>query len=495
MPINIPGSPPFFDYGLSQDSAMAPTPPPVPGPSARTSSVVEQGVMVSKEWAASGLPARLEDHVQNQLETAAWEYAAQKRGKDRKTFVDSFLDGLAPPGANAEQLKERSRVANDAGLEWDKQAEPFVKDWLTLPDHALARKEVKEKAETVWNTLATAHMAALAGNAQTGRASSSVAPQSGTVSREATLRKLADERKVFDLAFGAAAPAPAAPDLVAPLDAASDPASVAPPQPEMESRGRRRSATRSPDDPREHQRPRIEKSEPAPLPQELKPVAEAYPRSSKETDAEYAVRLNKDSQLKQPKALVNGQPLTIEQISSLSNVPLDVLSGDFRFKPMPPELVRVGREFPRERKEQAGAYVKRLHEASQQNQPNARVNGEPLNPEQLSQLSGVQIDRVVNILDSNEKFTLACRRTENENTWESDVRGISWIKRDKAWAVNLNGVKPRHFYTDAGKDDEHVKATHEEAKAYITDHGGKIEKNEKAVTREWLAGFTPAPGP
>jgi len=208
---------------------------------------------------------------------------------------------------------------------------------------------------------------------------------------------------------------------------------------------------------------------------ELDPVAKDFRKKSGEQPMQHAVRMHLASQLKEDKALVDGQPLTLEQISSLSKVPLDDLRRDCRFQPMSAGLVRVRQAFPPEKTEWPAGYVKRLQWTSE-NDPNACVNGQPLNAEQLSQLSGVPKADVLKILDSNEKFTLTCRRTDNKNNWESDVKGISWRKENKSWTVHLNGVQPRSFNTEGGKDPGHVEAAHEEAIAHIKSHGVTVVK-------------------
>ncbi|HDR9586732.1 TPA: hypothetical protein QDC22_004179 [Burkholderia stabilis] len=57
---------------------------------------------------------------------------------------------------------------------------------------------------------------------------------------------------------------------------------------------------------------------------------------------------------------------------------------------LPPLLARVGDVFPRGENERASQYARRLNLVSQQNQPGARVDGQPLSLTQLASLSGAQ---------------------------------------------------------------------------------------------------------
>jgi hypothetical protein len=55
-----------------------------------------------------------------------------------------------------------------------------------------------------------------------------------------------------------------------------------------------------------------------PLPEELVPIRLACPPWRQETDVGYARRLDSLSQSNEPAALVDGNPLTADQLSSLS---------------------------------------------------------------------------------------------------------------------------------------------------------------------------------
>jgi len=126
----------------------------------------------------------------------------------------------------------------------------------------------------------------------------------------------------------------------------------------------------------------------APLPAELLPVRLALPRQKGETNIAYARRLNLASQQDLPGARVQGRPLTIDQLASLSGAMATVLRQDPQLAPLPPELLPVRLAFPRQSNEKNVPYARRLNLASQQDLPGARVQGQPLTLDQLASLSG-----------------------------------------------------------------------------------------------------------
>jgi hypothetical protein len=125
-----------------------------------------------------------------------------------------------------------------------------------------------------------------------------------------------------------------------------------------------------------------------PLPEELAPVRQAFPRQAKESARAYARRLNLASQKGQAGARVNDQPLSLSQLASLSGAAEPTLRQDPQLLPLPEELEPVRQAFPRQAKESANAYARRLNLASQQGQAGARVNDQPLSLSQLASLSG-----------------------------------------------------------------------------------------------------------
>ncbi len=125
-----------------------------------------------------------------------------------------------------------------------------------------------------------------------------------------------------------------------------------------------------------------------PLPPELLPVRLAFPRGENEKALPYARRLNLASQQDLSGARVQGRPLTIDQLASLSGTTTSVLLQDSQFTALPPELVSVRLAFPRGHNEKNVPYARRLNLASQQDLPGARVQGQPLTLKQLSGLSG-----------------------------------------------------------------------------------------------------------
>jgi hypothetical protein len=125
-----------------------------------------------------------------------------------------------------------------------------------------------------------------------------------------------------------------------------------------------------------------------PLPEELEPVRLAFPRQAKESAIAYARRLNLASQQGQAGARVNDQPLSLTQLASLSGATETILRRDPQLFPLPEELVPVRLAFPRQAKESAIAYARRLNLASQQGQVGTRVNDQPLSLTQLASLSG-----------------------------------------------------------------------------------------------------------
>ncbi|HDR9496379.1 TPA: hypothetical protein QDC04_007855 [Burkholderia stabilis] len=126
------------------------------------------------------------------------------------------------------------------------------------------------------------------------------------------------------------------------------------------------------------------------LPAELAPVRAAFPRQDNEKNAPYARRLNLASQQNQPGARIDGQPLSLPQLASLSGATEGELRRDPQLVALPVELVSVRAAFPRQDNEKAIQYARRLNLASQQNHPGARIDGQPLSLTQLASLSGAQ---------------------------------------------------------------------------------------------------------
>ena len=73
----------------------------------------------------------------------------------------------------------------------------------------------------------------------------------------------------------------------------------------------------------------------------------AFPRQDNEKALPYARRLNLASQQDQPGARVNGQPLTIAQLASLSGATEAHLRADPQLVALPEELAPVRLAFPR----------------------------------------------------------------------------------------------------------------------------------------------------
>ncbi|WP_455727215.1 hypothetical protein, partial [Burkholderia stabilis] len=124
------------------------------------------------------------------------------------------------------------------------------------------------------------------------------------------------------------------------------------------------------------------------LPVELASVRAAFPREDNEKNMPYARRLNLASQQNQPGARIDGQALSVTQLASLSGVQAADLRRDPQLFALPAELAPVRAAFPREDNEKAVQYARRLNLVSQQNQPGARVDGQPLSLPQLASLSG-----------------------------------------------------------------------------------------------------------
>jgi hypothetical protein len=95
---------------------------------------------------------------------------------------------------------------------------------------------------------------------------------------------------------------------------------------------------------------------------------------------------------------VNDQPLSLAQLASLSGVREADLRRDPQLFPLPEELAPVRQAFPRQAKESANAYARRLDLASQQGQVGARVNDQPLSLSQLASLSGVRENNLRRLL-------------------------------------------------------------------------------------------------
>ncbi|WP_175865880.1 hypothetical protein [Burkholderia cepacia] len=126
------------------------------------------------------------------------------------------------------------------------------------------------------------------------------------------------------------------------------------------------------------------------LPAELVPVREAFPRQGNEANLAYARRLNLASQWGQPGARIGDQPLSLDQLASVSGAPKFELRRDPQLVALPAELVPVREAYPRQNNEANLAYARRLNLASQRGQPGARVGDQPLNLDQLSSLSGAK---------------------------------------------------------------------------------------------------------
>jgi len=124
------------------------------------------------------------------------------------------------------------------------------------------------------------------------------------------------------------------------------------------------------------------------LPVELAPVREAFPREADEANLAYARRLNLASQKGEPGARVGDQPLSLDQLASLSGTLKFHLAQDPQLVALPTELVPVRVAFPREADEANFAYARRLNLASRQGQPGTRVGDQPLSLAQLASLSG-----------------------------------------------------------------------------------------------------------
>ncbi|WP_241337858.1 hypothetical protein, partial [Burkholderia stabilis] len=126
------------------------------------------------------------------------------------------------------------------------------------------------------------------------------------------------------------------------------------------------------------------------LPAELAPVRAAFPRHDNEKNIPYARRLNLASQQGLPGARIDGQPLGLTQLASLSGATEGELRRDPQLVALPLELASVRAAFPRQDNEKNMPYARRLNLASQQNHPGARVDGQPLGLTQLASLSGAQ---------------------------------------------------------------------------------------------------------
>ncbi len=126
------------------------------------------------------------------------------------------------------------------------------------------------------------------------------------------------------------------------------------------------------------------------LPVELAPVRAAFPRQDNEKNAPYARRLNLASQQNQPGARIDGQPLSVTQLASLSGTTETKLRADPQLVALPLELASVRAAFPRQDNEKNMPYARRLNLASQQSLPGARIDGQPLSLPQLASLSGAK---------------------------------------------------------------------------------------------------------
>ncbi len=164
------------------------------------------------------------------------------------------------------------------------------------------------------------------------------------------------------------------------------------------------------------------------LPVELASVRAAFPRQDNEKTIQYARRLNLASRQNQPGARVDGQPLSLAQLAGLSGAIEAQLRHDPQLFALPAELAPVRAAFPRQEKEKAIQYARRLNLASQQNHPGARIGGQPLNLSQLASLSGEQ--------------RLICATTRNGSRYRSS--SCRYVQRSRV------RKKRRQFSTRAG---------------------------------------------
>ncbi|NTX22017.1 hypothetical protein [Burkholderia cepacia] len=124
------------------------------------------------------------------------------------------------------------------------------------------------------------------------------------------------------------------------------------------------------------------------LPLLLARVGDVFPRDENEGASQYARRLDLVSQQSQSGARIDGQPLRLAQLASLSGATEGQLRRDPQRVALPAELVSVRAAFPREVNEKGIQYARRLNLASRQNRPGARIGGQPLSLTQLASLSG-----------------------------------------------------------------------------------------------------------
>lgn len=128
-----------------------------------------------------------------------------------------------------------------------------------------------------------------------------------------------------------------------------------------------------------------------PLPGELVPIRDSFTRLPGEDDLAFAKRLHTASKRGDRGTRVDGHALSLSQVSALSGEAEKLLRQDPFFIEVPPELEPVYSAHPRNDDELPLDYAKRLHRASQQDLPDARVDGKPLTYKQLSKLSGASV--------------------------------------------------------------------------------------------------------
>jgi len=135
-----------------------------------------------------------------------------------------------------------------------------------------------------------------------------------------------------------------------------------------------------------------------PLPPSLQLVAQAFPRLPRETNIVYARRLHAAGARGDARATCDGCTLSLEHLAWLSGAKVAKLNQDPLIRPFPRELMPIVDSFPREPLEPKLSYARRLHRASQQGDPKAQVNGQPLDLMQLAALSNLSVSHLRRVL-------------------------------------------------------------------------------------------------
>jgi hypothetical protein len=123
-------------------------------------------------------------------------------------------------------------------------------------------------------------------------------------------------------------------------------------------------------------------------------VRRVLPRGTGEPKVTYAKRLHGLSQAGDPRATVNGQRLSVEQLAQISGTHASTLRNEPALHTVPPALLAIRLTFGRRGGtpiESGIDYAQRLYRASQDNVPGTRTGAGPLTLPEIALVTGVRL--------------------------------------------------------------------------------------------------------